>query len=486
MKQLMAPQGLNNILIVDDTPQNLHLLVDILSEHDYKVRPVPNGKLALSAAEINPPDLILLDIMMPGLNGYEVCQQLKSNPKTKDIPVIFISAINEAVDKVKAFSVGGADYIAKPFQMHEVLMRVRNQLALKHLQQQLKAKNARLNQTIDRLKKSQQQVVKTQKHLAIEKITSGISHKIDRPLDDIDRTLAEIRQFGAASLQDIPAFLTEISPQQQKYFVALLKQARDNTINPLLSITARQELKTKLIEKLEKFEIEDAERVAEMLIELGSDEEIETFLPLLTSKNYWEILDNAYLLLNLHQSVENIAKSSTQVSRVISAFQEYTNSYGSLTPKRKANVKNTVEFALSSIGPQMPSGIQVIKHYNDVATIYCYPEELQKMWFHLIQNAIDAIGTHGILSINIYQKNNYVMVDIIDTGESISPETIPQLCDPFFTTKTSGENMGLGLAIAKQIVELHNGSITVNLLSGKMTLPGNTKFTISLPLVQKN
>ena len=486
MKTLTTSQRSNNILIVDDTPHNLHLLVDILSEHNYKVRPVPNGKLALSAAEINPPDLILLDIMMPGLDGYEVCQQLKSNPQTKDIPVIFISAGNEAVDKVKAFSVGGADYIAKPFQMQEVLMRVKNQLALKSLQQQLKVKNERLNQTISQLKKSQQERVKTQKHLAIAKITAGISHKIDRPLDDIDRTLAEIRQFGEANLQDIPAFLAEISTQQQKYFAALLKQARNNTINPLLSATDRQQLKTKLRAKLEKFQVEDAEEVAEMLIELGFDEEIETLLPLLTSNNYREILDNAYLLLNLDKSVENIAQSSTQVSQVISAFQEYTSSYPVSTSKRQANIKNTVEFALSTITPKMPSGIQIIKHYSDVTTIYCYPEALQKMWRHLIQNAIDAIGTHGILTINIYQHQDRVMVEMIDTGGGIPQKILPKLCDPFFTTKTSADNMGLGLAIAKQIAELHDGKITVNLLSGKLTLPGNTKFTVTLPLVQQN
>ncbi|MEO1800868.1 MAG: response regulator, partial [Cyanobacteria bacterium J06629_2] len=157
MKKLMAAQELNNILIVDDTPQNLHLLVDILTKYDYKVRPVPNGKLALSAAEINPPDLILLDIMMPDLNGYEVCKQLKSNPKTKNIPVIFISAVNEAVDKVKAFAIGGADYINKPFQIHEVLMRVKNQLAIKSLQQQLREKNERLKHTVIQLKQSQKQ-----------------------------------------------------------------------------------------------------------------------------------------------------------------------------------------------------------------------------------------------------------------------------------------------------------------------------------------
>ncbi len=482
MRKIMAAQELNNILIVDDTPQNLHLLVDILTKYDYKVRPVPNGKLALSAAEINPPDLILLDIMMPDLNGYEVCKQLKSNPKTKDIPVIFISAVSEAVDKVKAFAIGGADYITKPFQMHEVLMRVKNQLAIKNLQHQLKVKNERLNQTITQLKQNQKKTFESQKHLAIAKITSGISHQVNHSLIEISNVLAEIKQFGQANLQNIPAFLATISPQQQNYFVALLRQAQDNQINPLLSPAAKQELKAKIVAKLAKFSLENANKIAERLIGLGFDEEIEELIPLLTSENSWSILDNAYLIISLYQSSEKITDSTVKIRKVIAAFEDYANIQSVKTDKRLANIKNTVEQALKTLTPQITSGIQIIKHYGNVATLYCYPEALQKVWFHLIENAIEAIGTYGILTINIYQQQNNLIVEIIDTGESIAQEMLNQLCDPFFTTKASEDKIGLGLAIAKQIVEQHDGSIVVNLLSGKMTLPGNTKFTVSLPI----
>ncbi len=481
MRKLLAAREVNNILIVDDTPQNLHLLVDILTKYDYKVRPVPNGKLALSAAEINPPDLILLDIMMPGMNGYEVCKELKSNPKTKDIPVIFISAVSEAVDKVKAFAIGGADYITKPFQMHEVLMRVKNQLALKNLQQQLNHKNDQLKQTIIQLRQSQKKVVESQKQVALAKITAGISQQVNRPLVEINHILQEINQFGEASLQDIPAFLTNIPPEKQKYFVSLLKHAQENDINPLLSPREIDELKTKLIAKLERFQPDKVEQIAQMLIELGFSEEIDEFVPLLTCNNYWEILDNAHLIINLHKSVANISNSTSKVSKIITAFEDYANSHEDEALKRQANIKNTLEQALNSL-VDLPPGVQVIKHYGNVDTINCYPEAIQKVWFHLIQNAVEAIGTHGIITINLYQQQDYLMVDIIDTGESISEAILNQLCDPFFTTKSAEGKVGLGLAIAKQIVELHDGSIAVNLLSGKMTLPGNTKFTVSLPI----
>ena len=124
-----------NILVVDDTPANLRLLAGMLSEHQYRVRPVPSGELALRAARAAPPDLILLDINMPGMNGYEVCEQLRADPRLADIPVIFISALDETLDKVRAFAAGGVDYITKPFQFEEVLVRLQTHLSLRALQQ---------------------------------------------------------------------------------------------------------------------------------------------------------------------------------------------------------------------------------------------------------------------------------------------------------------------------------------------------------------
>ncbi|MEJ5311337.1 MAG: hybrid sensor histidine kinase/response regulator [Anaerolineae bacterium] len=133
-----------DVLIVDDTPANLRLLAGMLSDQGYKVRPAPNGKLALMAAHAAPPDLILLDINMPDMNGYEVCAALKEDPLTRDIPVIFISALDQTEDKVKAFTLGGVDYITKPFQIEEVLARVQTHLALYTLRRQLSAANEEL------------------------------------------------------------------------------------------------------------------------------------------------------------------------------------------------------------------------------------------------------------------------------------------------------------------------------------------------------
>lgn len=134
-------QNQYTILIIDDSPDNLNLLSRILSKEQYKVYLAPSGQLALKFIEANLPDLILLDIMMPQMDGYAVCQHLKSSPNTQDIPVIFISALQDVFDKVKAFSLGGADYITKPFQEQEVLVRVENQLRLKRLSQQLIVQN---------------------------------------------------------------------------------------------------------------------------------------------------------------------------------------------------------------------------------------------------------------------------------------------------------------------------------------------------------
>jgi PleD family two-component response regulator len=143
---------IHDILIVDDTPENLTVLRQMLAEQNYMVRPALNGEIAINAVNMSSPDLILLDIRMPGMDGYEVCKQLKSEEKTRRIPVIFISALNELDDKIKAFSLGGVDYITKPFQAEEVLARVKTHLTLRSLQKSIEDKNAQLQKALDEIK----------------------------------------------------------------------------------------------------------------------------------------------------------------------------------------------------------------------------------------------------------------------------------------------------------------------------------------------
>ncbi len=133
-----------DIIIVDDTPENLTVLRDLLTREGYRVRPVLQGEMALRIARKEPPDLILLDVLMPGLNGYETCERLKADPLTADCPVLFISALDGTSDKVRGFQAGGLDYITKPFRQEEVLARVRTHLALRTAQKMLKAQNAAL------------------------------------------------------------------------------------------------------------------------------------------------------------------------------------------------------------------------------------------------------------------------------------------------------------------------------------------------------
>jgi phosphoserine phosphatase RsbU/P len=130
-----------SILIVDDMVANLQVLTGMLDDRGYITRPVTSGKMALLAAQNDPPDLVLLDITMPGMDGYEVCARMKADENLKDVPVIFISALHETLDKVKAFNVGGVDYVTKPFQIEEVRARVDTHLKLRRLQLQLEEKN---------------------------------------------------------------------------------------------------------------------------------------------------------------------------------------------------------------------------------------------------------------------------------------------------------------------------------------------------------
>ena len=143
-----------DILLVDDTLDALKMLTALLHRRGYDVRGVTTGSAALMGATAQPPDLILLDINMPGMNGYEVCQRLKANPQTRNIPIIFLSALDEAFDKVKAFSAGGADYIVKPFQVEEVFARIENQLAVQRLQTRLSQRNNQLQSAEGELSKA--------------------------------------------------------------------------------------------------------------------------------------------------------------------------------------------------------------------------------------------------------------------------------------------------------------------------------------------
>ena len=252
----MAREYKGDILIVDDTPNNLRFLSTTLTEQGYKVRSVTDGLMAFTVAEAAQPDLILLDIMMPNIDGYEVCQRLKANEKTCDIPVIFLSALDEVLDKVKAFSVGGVDFITKPFQLEEVLARIQTHLSLRSAQKEISQLNAELEQRVrQRTAQLEQEIAERLQvqerllHLALHDVLTGLPNR-------------------TWFMKRLAQLLQQVSQQSGYHFAVLFLDCdRFQSVNDSLGHLVGDQLLVSLARRIEL-----CLRPGTMLCRLGGDE----------------------------------------------------------------------------------------------------------------------------------------------------------------------------------------------------------------------
>ncbi len=414
-----------NIMVVDDTPANLRLLESMLRERGHEVRSFPRGALALKAAENDPPDLILLDITMPEMDGFEVCQHLKENENLKEIPVIFISARTETFDKVKAFRSGGVDYITKPFQFEEVLARVETHLQLRQYQVELEWRNKELQQALDELKAAQAQLVQSEKMASLGVLTAGIAHEINNPVN-----------FIGASARGLRKMLRHIENVLEQY----------GQINPDNAV-------------------EELERINQFKQELEFD----------------DLLDGLEeLTANIHSGAERTAEIVKGL-RTFSRLDE--------VEKKLADIHENLDSTLALLRNQYKGTITIRKDYGDIPPIMCYPGKLNQVFMNILLNAIDAIkrkeGPSAAEEIRIKtslvdkEDKRFVTIEFIDTGPGIPEQIQNRIFEPFFTTKDVGEGTGLGLSISLGIIESHGGTIKVESTPGK-----GANFRICLPLQQ--
>ena len=207
--------GKADILVVDDNPVNLQLLSQMLTARDYQVRAVLSGKRALEAVRSAPPDLILLDVMMPHLNGYEVCSRLKADEATADIPIIFISALGEAKDKVRAFKVGGVDYVTKPLQIEEIQARLETHLSIQRLRTELEATNRELSRRLEELDEMNDKLqAQNEELIAYDR---SVSHDLKNPIGFI-ATTAEllVGSFDRLDEEQLRSLLSNIARRAYK------------------------------------------------------------------------------------------------------------------------------------------------------------------------------------------------------------------------------------------------------------------------------
>jgi len=444
-----TPKG--NILIVDDTPENLRLLSNALTERGYKVRSVINGAMALMGAKAAPPDLILLDINMPQMNGYEVCEALKADEQTCEIPVIFISALDEVLDKVRAFTVGGRDYISKPFQFEEVLARIENQLTIRHLQQQLQEKNwflqqsetrerekaYQLEQALHQLQNSQSQLVQSAKMSSLGQLVAGIAHEINNPVNFIHGNITYASEYVQDLLKLMELYQTQFP-----------------------NVTSEMQC---LIEAI------DLEFIKEDLPKILSSMQVGTeriYGIVRSLRNFSRLDESEMKIVDLHEGIDSTLMLLENRLQAKPGF----------------------------------SGIQVVKEYGDLPKVECYVGQLNQVFMNILSNAIDALKEHWgreiekateqtanspsltptiVIHTEVLEPD-WVTIRIADNGSGIPEEVQSKLFDPFFTTKPVGEGTGLGLSISYQIVKERHGG----LLQCFSTLGQGTEFVIQIPLRQ--
>ncbi|HIK12245.1 MAG TPA: response regulator [Oscillatoriaceae cyanobacterium M33_DOE_052] len=418
-----------NILVVDDTPDNVRLLAAILTDRGYEVRKALNGARALAAVEAALPDLILLDITMPEMNGYQVCQQLKADAKTRDVPVIFISALNEVMDKQQAFDVGGADYIVKPFQGAEVILRIENQLKLRSLQANLAEKNLALERSLSELKTTQLHLIQNEKMTAMGQLVAGIAHEINNPINFVSGNLKYAEQY-------IKDLLKIINIYQQEYS------------NPSAMIQ----------EKLEE-------------------------------------IDLNFLRNDAEKVMDAMCRGADRIRQIVLALRNFSRH--DEAEMKPVEIHNGIDSTLLMLQHRMEAtkyrpAIEVIKEYAPLPLVTCYVSQLNQVFLHLLNNAIDALNPdlqHQPTALSSIPKiwimtelidSKRIRIRIADNGPGIAEAIRSRLFDPFFTTKPVGAGTGLGLSISYQIiVHQHGGSLACTSAPG-----AGAEFTIEIPLCQ--
>lgn len=412
-----------NIMIIDDTPANLELLESILTGKGDVVRLFLNGKSAFASALKDTPDLILLDIMMPDMDGFEVCNLFKAEHKLKDIPVIFISAKGDPIDKVKAFKSGGVDYITKPFYVDEVLARVETHYKLKLFRTELENKNKSLQNTLNDLAATQDKLVQSRKMASLGTLTAGLAHEINNPINAVNSSSISL----------------------------------DRLLKKLLSLITYSD-------------------------EVLKNNEKDSFKKIGAFKQKIEFND----LVDGIQQLTNIIRDGAQrTTTIIKSLKSFTHL--DQAEKKYADIHASIDNTLTLLRHDVKNKIRIEKKYDDIPKILCYPGKLNQVFMNLFTNAIDSImkkgvkKNEGIISIHtklITHKNeSSVKITISDTGIGMSQDIMNRIFEPFFTTKDIGEGSGLGMSISHGIIKNHNGTITV-----ESEVNVGTTFFITIPV----
>ncbi|WP_375492822.1 sensor histidine kinase [uncultured Nostoc sp.] len=413
------------ILIVDDIPSNLDVISEALSDMGYDVAIATSGERALQQIERKLPDLILLDIMMPGIDGFETCRRLKANPRTCRIPIIFMTALADTDSKVQALDLGAVDYVTKPFQEQEVLARVKTHLQLHCLTQTLEQQVA---EKTAELQSSQLQLIQKEKMSALGNLVAGVAHEMNNPLG-----------FIAASLKQAKPTVSDIF-EHLKLYQESLPNKSDEIKDHAESIDL-------------DYSLEDLPKMIDSMT-MACD----NLKNISTSLRTFSRADRDYKVpFNIHEGIDStilILKHRLKSNEQRPAIGIVKN-YGDL-PQIEC-FPGQLNQVFMNILANAIDALDESNYGRSFEEIKANPNSIQ---------------------ITTSVENSLVIITILDNGKGINEQVKSKIFDHLFTTKAVGKGTGLGLAIARQIVEeTHGGKLSFNSVLGE-----GTEFIIEIPV----
>lgn len=408
MASPLTPHIKGDILVVDDMADNLRLLSTMLTEQGYKVRKVIQGELVFGVVEVNPPDLILLDIVMPKMNGFEVCQQLKSDPRTREIPIIFLSASDETLDKVRAFSMGGEDYITKPFEILEVVARIENQLRLVRLQQQLVTQNYQLQQEVQERQRAE---------TSLQEINHTLEERVSQRTQELTEANQQLQELG----EQLKASLNqerELGNLKSRIITTISHEYR----TPLGIISSSTGL-------LEHYHAKLTEEMRNK--HLGRIQDAVQHMTRLIEDSLF--LDTTAFETRVHGA--GLVDLEEVIGRVLEELV--------LTDANVDRLKITWE------SPPTPQ-------YLDESLIH-------KILFNLISNALKFSPASETVDCNLSLTREILSCTVIDRGIGIPIAEQAQVFDPFYraTNVDNTPGAGVGLAVVQRCLDRLSGSVSL-------------------------